>query len=98
MDRTLNEVATDKNIQYRADYNNRPSLAISFMSAIVSTSGRLHVEFVCLLYLQTHRETDRFLAESGVYLEQTNFHFRRVAFSSHLKARVGNIPLKTLTY
>ena len=60
MDSTLNEAAADKILQYRADYNNRPSHAISFMSAIDSTSGRLHGEFVCLLFLQDHRETDFF--------------------------------------
>ncbi len=50
----------------RAHYNNRPSNAISFkLSAIASTSGRLHCEFVCLLFLQAHRETDRFFASSG---------------------------------
>jgi hypothetical protein len=46
---------------------NRPS-DISFMSAIASTAGRLHCEFVRLLFLQAHRETNRFLAASGVQL------------------------------
>ncbi len=36
------------------------------MPAVVSASGRLHTEFVRLLFLQAHRETDRFLAASGV--------------------------------
>jgi hypothetical protein len=40
------------------------------MSGIVSTSGRLHSEFVLLLFLQTHRETDLFFATSGVQLVQ----------------------------
>ena len=39
LDRTLNEVATDKVLQYRADYNNRPSHTIAFMTVIASTSG-----------------------------------------------------------
>ena len=60
IDRSLNEAAADKIRKYRADYNNNPPNAISFMTAIPSTSGRLHSEFVCLLFLQTHRETDRF--------------------------------------
>ena len=38
------------------------------MPAIASTSGRLHSEFVRLLFLQAHRETDRFFAASGVQL------------------------------
>ncbi len=61
LDGPLNEAAADKIRQYRADYNNRPSNAISFMPAIASTSGRLHSEFVRLLLLQAHRETTAFL-------------------------------------
>jgi hypothetical protein len=38
------------------------------MPAIASTSGRLHSEFVRLLFLQDHRETDHFFAASGVQL------------------------------
>ena len=51
--------------KYR-DYNNNPPNSISFIPAIVSTSGSLHSELVCLLFLQVHRETDRFFAASGV--------------------------------
>jgi hypothetical protein len=58
IDKTLNEAAADKIRKYRADYNNNPPNAISFMPAIASTSGRLHSEFIRLLFLQTHRETD----------------------------------------
>ena len=56
LDRPLNEAAADKIRQYRADYNNRPSNAISFMPPIASTSGRLHSEFVRFVFLQAHRE------------------------------------------
>jgi hypothetical protein len=65
---------------------------VSFMPAIASTSGRLHSEFVRLLFLQDHRETDRFFTGSGVQSAQTQrgmFHFRRAAFSSGLKSKVG---------
>ena len=44
--------------------------------------------------LQTHRETDRFFAASGVQSAQStsdHFHFRHTAFSSQLKSKVGNI-------
>ena len=50
-----------------------------------------------LLFLQTHRETDRFFAASGVQLAQSTsefFHFRRAAFSSMLKSRVGSVLAK----
>ena len=64
------------------------------MPDIESTSGRLHSEFVRILFLQAHRETDRFFAASGVQLAQQNrggFHYRRAAFSSQLKAKTGSI-------
>jgi hypothetical protein len=87
----------DKIRKYRADYNNNPPNTVSFMPVITSTSGRLHREFVRLLFLQVHRETDRFFTVSGVQLAQTNsglFHFRHAAFSSQLKAKVGSTLTK----
>ena len=69
-DDPFHETAADKISQYRADYNNRPSKDISFMTVITSTSGCLHSEFVRLLFLEAHRETDRFFADSGVQLPQ----------------------------
>ena len=68
LDQSLNDAAADKIRKYRADYNNNPPNTVSFMPAIASTSGRLHSEFVRLLFLQAHRETDRFFATSGVQL------------------------------
>ncbi len=94
---SLNDTAADKIRKYRADYNNNPN-AISFMPAIASTSGRLHSEFIRILFLQVHRETDRLFAGSGVQSVQSNmgefFHFRRAAFSSMLKSRVSSILVK----
>jgi hypothetical protein len=88
IDTSLNEAAHNKIRKYRADYNTNPPNSVLFMPAIASTSGRLHSEFVRLLFLQAHRETDRFFAASGVQLAQTDrglFHFRRAAFSAQLK-------------
>ncbi len=100
LDQSLKNTAADKIRKYRADYNNRSPSTVSFMPAIASTSGRLHSEFVRLLFLQGHRETDRFFAASGVQLDQTNpsgqFHFRRVAFVSMFKSRVGNVLTKAV--
>jgi hypothetical protein len=68
------------------------------MPGIPSTSDRLHSEFIRLLFLQAHREIDRFFEDSGVQLAQSNmggfFHFHRTAFSSMLKSRVGLILSK----
>jgi hypothetical protein len=57
LDQSLNDSTTDKIRKYRADYNNNPTNTVSFMSDITSTSGRLHSEFVRILFLQAHRET-----------------------------------------
>jgi hypothetical protein len=62
------------------------------MTAIPSTSDRLHSEFVRLLFLQAHRETDRFFSVSGVLSAQSDrgfFHYHRTAFSVQLKSKVG---------
>ncbi len=71
IDKSLNETVTDKIRKYHSDYNNNPPITVSFMSPIASTSGRLHNEFIRLLFLQDHRETDRFLTDSGVQLAQS---------------------------
>jgi hypothetical protein len=88
IDKSLNEAAAEKIRKYRADYNNNPPNATSFMPSIASTSGRLHSEFIRILFLQTHRETDRFFEASGVQSAQSNvgafFHFLLAVFSSML--------------
>ena len=97
LDKPLNEAAADKIRKYRTDYNNNPPNSISFMSVIASTSGRLHSEFVRILFLQAHRETDRFFAASGVQLAQQDrggFHYHRAAFSSNHKAKAVSILAK----
>jgi hypothetical protein len=92
LDQSLNDAASDKIRKYRADYNNRPPSVVSFMPAIASTSGRLHSEFVRLLFLQAHRETDRFFVASGVQsaqFDRDQFHFRCAVFLQQLKSKVG---------
>ena len=68
LDRSINESAGDKIRKYRVDYNNNPPSVVSFMTAIASTSGRLQNEFIRLLFLQAHRETDRFFEASEFIL------------------------------
>ena len=93
VDRSLNEAVCDKIKKYLADYNNRPPTSI-FMPDVASTSGRFHSEFVLLLFLQAHRETDRFFSGSGVqHVQVTSGHFKSTitVFSSQLtlKAKTG---------
>jgi hypothetical protein len=80
IDKSLNEVVVNEIRKYHSDYNNNPPRTVSSVHAISSMFGRLHIEFIRLLFLQAHRETDRFFAASGVQLAKKNrglFHFRR---------------------
>ncbi len=64
---------------------------------VVRLGGYICSEFVRLLFLQPHRETDRFFPSSGVHLAEPNsglFPFRRAAFSDQLKAKVGSTLAK----
>ncbi len=81
IDESLNKTVNVKISKYHVDYNNNPPNTVAFMTAIACTTGRLHSDFIRLLFLQSHRETDRFLATSGVQSAQSNlgssyFHFR----------------------
>ena len=66
---------------------------ISFLPAIVSTSTRMHGEFLRLLFLQAHRETEaHFTAAAGMSSQTNNseaLRFKRAAFYNGLKSKVG---------
>ncbi len=99
IDKSLNEAANDKIRKYRADYNNNPSNAVTFMPVIDGTNGRLHSDFIRLLFLQVHRETDHFFAVSGVQSAKSNlgatcFHFHRAAVLNQLKSKCGLLLTK----
>jgi hypothetical protein len=68
LDQSLNDTSTTKLRKYRVDYNFNPPRGVGFMSAIPSTSGHLHGEFIRILFLQTHRETDRFFVGFRSYV------------------------------
>jgi hypothetical protein len=72
---------------------------VSFIPPIASTSDRLHSEFVRLLFLQSHRETDRFFTVSGVLSAQSDrgFYYRHAAVSAQVKSKVGLDLAKTAT-
>jgi hypothetical protein len=69
------------------------------MAAFASTSGRLHSEFVRLLFLRDHRETDHFFPASGVLSAQSDrdfYHYHRAAVSAQVKSKVGLALGKTV--
>ena len=75
---------------YRQQYADNQN--ISFLPAIVSTSTRMHGEFLRLIFLQAYRETEAHFTASGVPSQSNNsdmFRFRRTAFCQSLKSKVG---------
>ena len=56
----------------------------------------MHGEFFRLLFLQAHRETEAYFAFMGTPAQpdQDQFRFRRAAFYSSLKSKVGLIAAK----
>jgi hypothetical protein len=60
-----------------------------------SPSDKIRKYFI---FLQSHRETDRFFTSSGVLSPQSDrgfFHYHRAPFSDHLKNKVGLTLAKT---
>ena len=89
LSQSLNEAAADKIRKYCADYNNNPN-AISFMPAIASTSGRLHSEFIRILFLQTHRETDRFFLKIQEFSQRNQIWDHSSTFTVRFSLRCLN--------
>ncbi len=94
LDQSVNDASADKIRKYRADYNNRSPSVVSFIPVITSTSGRLHSEFVRLLFLQSHGETDRFFEDSGVLSAQSDRGFWG---SHHFKNTYSPITLTNIS-
>jgi len=65
---------------------------ISFLPAIMNTSTRMHGEFLRLLFLQAHRETEAHFTAAGMSSQRNqsdSFRFKRAAFYQSLKSKVG---------
>jgi hypothetical protein len=65
---------------------------ISFLPAIVSTSTRMHGEFLRLLFLQAHQETEAHFTAAGMSSQTNNseaLQFKCAAFYNGLKSKVG---------
>ena len=90
IDGPLHVAAQRKIAAYQQQYADNQN--ISFLPAIVSTSTRMHGEFLRLLFLQAHRETEAHFIATG--MSSQNIHpealrFKRAAFYNGLKSKVG---------
>ena len=66
------------------------------MPAIASTTGRLHAEFLRLLFWHAHRESEELFKLTGQLAQpnQDAVFSKRAAFFNSLKSKVGHIMAK----
>jgi hypothetical protein len=70
IDAPLRIAAQRKIAAYQQQYADNQN--ISFLPAIVSTSTRIHGEFLRLLFLQAHRETEAHFTDIGMSSQHIN--------------------------
>ena len=96
LDASLRLASHRKINSYRQHYADNQN--ISFFPAIMTTSSRMHGEFLRLLFLQAHRETTAHFIATGLPSQQTRsdnaFRFKRAAFYMGLKSKVGLVAAK----
>ncbi len=61
LDQSLNDTVPDKISKYRTDYNFNTPRGVGFIPFIASTSGRIHSEFIRILFLQDIGKLTAFL-------------------------------------
>jgi hypothetical protein len=79
--------AQSKTNAYRQTYADNQN--ISFLPAIMSTSNRMHGEFLRLLFLQAHRETEAHFTAPGMPSQRNqseSFRVKRAAANDSTKA------------
>ena len=86
----LEAAARTKVHRYRAAYATRPGVTYAFLPCVISTSGRIHGEFLRFLYILAHRRTKRWFAQLGPHDPSDEaFKFRRGPFW-HTRAAIGH--------
>jgi hypothetical protein len=73
---------------------------LSLALALLIHNKQINISDFIRLFLQAHRETDRFFAVSGVQSAESNlgptcFHFRRATVLNQLKSKCGLLLTKT---
>ena len=65
VNKLLETTARTKVARYREAYANRQGTTYAFLPCVMSTSGRIHGEFLRLLYILAHRRTLKYFADMG---------------------------------
>jgi hypothetical protein len=97
LDSPLRLTAQRKINSYRQQYADNQN--ISFLPAIVSTSTHMHGEFLRLLFLQAHHETEAHVTAAGMSSQRNHsdsFRFKRAIFYQSLKSKVALAAAKVV--
>ena len=90
VNKLLETTARTKVARYREAYANRPGTTYAFLPCVMSTSGRIHGEFLRLLYILAHRRTEKYFADMGDHEPGTDaFTRRRSQYFWKHKAAIG---------
>ena len=89
-DKLLEAAARTKVHRYREAYATRPGVTYAFLPCVISTSGRIHGEFLRFLYLLAHRRTTRWFESLGYEPSEEAFKLRRGQYFWHTRAAVGH--------
>ena len=76
--------------RYREAYATRAGVTYAFLPCVMSTSGRIHGEFLRFLYLLAHRRTKRWFEQLGYEPSEEAFKFRRGQYFWHTRAAIGH--------
>jgi hypothetical protein len=80
-----------------ADFDSARTNKKTFLPAIMSTSNRMHGEFLRLLFLQARRETEAHFTAAGMPAQRNqseSFWFKRDAFYQSLKSKEQKSDLR----
>jgi hypothetical protein len=96
-DRLLEASARRKVGRYREAYATRLGVTYAFLPCILATSGRLHGEFLRLLYIIAHGRTTRWFARMGNdHPSDEAFKFRRGEYFWHTRASIGHAAARAV--
>jgi hypothetical protein len=86
-DKLLDSAAADKICYYRAPY--RQNRHVAFLPACMTTSGRIHGEFLRLLYFMSNKQAVNYFEALGYDAHKEEFCHRRGVFFHNNRCTLG---------
>ena len=89
-DKLLETAARTKVRRYWEAYDTRAGVTDSFLPCVMSTSWRIHDEFLRFLYILSHRHTKGWFERLGYEPREEAFKFSRGQYFWHTRAAIGH--------